>query len=101
MVSIESAFQRLSEYIYHQLPMLNAPGIGVGVTDRERILHGGFFGLANREAGTPVTPKTLFQIGSISKSFASIVLLQLQEQGLLDINDPMAKYLPWFEIQSE
>ena len=101
MVSTERAFQRLSEYIDRQLPMLNAPGIAVGVTDRERISHTGFFGLANQEAGTPVTPETLFQIGSISKSFTSIVMLQLQEQGLLDINDPVTIYLPWFEIQSE
>jgi len=101
MVSMERAFQRLSEYIDRQLPRLNAPGIAFGITDRERILHTGYFGLASREAGTPVKPDTLFQIGSISKSFASIVLLQLQEQGLLDINDPVTKYLPWFEIQSE
>ena len=101
MVSTESAFQRLSEFIERQLPTLNAPGIAIGLTNREQILHVGVYGLANREAEQPVTPETLFQIGSISKSFASIVLLQLHEQGLLDINDPVTKHLPWFEIQSE
>jgi len=101
LVSTESAFQRLSKIIERQLPTLNAPGIAIGITHRERGLHVGFFGLANRDMGKPVSPETLFQIGSISKSFTSIILLQLQEQGLLDINDPVAKYLPWFEIQSE
>ena len=101
MVSTESAFQCLSEIIERELPTLNAPGIAIGISHRERILHAGFYGLAHCEAGKPVTPETLFQIGSISKSFTSIVLLQLQEQGLLDINDPVTKYLPWFEIQSE
>lgn len=101
MVSIESALSRLSTLIGCQLPTLNAPGIAIGLTQRERILHVGFYGLANREAKKPVTQETLFQIGSISKSFTSIVLLQLQEQGLLDINDPVKKYLPWFEIPSE
>jgi CubicO group peptidase (beta-lactamase class C family) len=101
MVSTESAFQRLSEFIKRQLPTLNAPGIAIGITHRERILHAGFYGLADREVGKLVNPETLFQIGSISKSFTSIVLLQLQEQGLLDINDPVTKYLPWFEVQSE
>ena len=101
MVSIENAFQRLSEYIERQLPTLNATGIAIGLTYREQILHVGFYGLANRDAGHPVTSETLFQIGSISKSFTSIILLQLQEQGMLDINDPVTQYLPWFEIQSE
>jgi len=101
LVSTKSVFQRLSELIERRLPTLNAPGIAIGITHRERTLHADVFGLANQEAGQPVTPETLFQIGSISKSFTSIVLLQLQEQGLLDINDPVAKYLPWFEIQSE
>jgi len=101
MVSTEIAFQRLSEYIEHQLPTLNAPGVAIGLTHREQILHVGVYGLANREAEHPVTPETLFQIGSVSKSFTSIALLQLQEQGLLDINDPVIKYLPWFEIQSQ
>lgn len=101
MVSTGSAFQRLSELIERQLPTLNAPGIAIGLTHRERILHVGYFGLADRETGKPVQPDTLFQIGSISKSFTSILLLQLQEQGALDINDPVTKYLPWFDIQSE
>ena len=101
MISIESALPRLNEFIERQTPTLNAPGIAIGLTYREHILHVGVYGLANQEAGKTVTPKTLFQIGSISKSFTSIVLLQLQEQGLLDINDPVTKYLPWFEIQSE
>jgi len=101
MVSIEGAIQRLSEFIERRLPTLNAPGIAIGITNREGILHADFYGSANRETGEAVTPKTLFQIGSISKSFTSILLLQLQEEGLLDINDPVTKYLPWFEIKSE
>lgn len=101
MNSIESAIPRLKEFIESQYPTLNAPGIAIGLTHREQILHVCVFGLANREAGKAVTLETLFQIGSISKSFTSMILLQLQEQGLLDINEPVTKYLPWFNIQSE
>jgi len=100
MVSTKSASQRLSELIERHLPTLNAPGIAIGITHRERLLHADVFGLANQEAGQAVTPETLFQIGSISKSFTSILLLQLQEQGLLDINDPVTNYLPWFKVHS-
>jgi D-alanyl-D-alanine carboxypeptidase len=101
LVSTKSTFQRLSEVIERHLPTFNTPGVAIGITHRDRTLHADVFGLANQEAGQPVTPKTLFQIGSISKSFTSIALLQLQEQGLLDINDPVTKYLSWFKVQSK
>ena len=101
MDSTKSTFRCLSKIIQRQLPTLNAPGVVIGITNRERILHAGNFGLAHREAGLPVIPETLFQIGSISKSFTSIILLQLQEQGALSIDDPVTKYLPWFLVQSE
>lgn len=101
MVSNQNASQRLSDFIKSRLSTLNAPGIAIGITHRDRLIHVDCYGLANREVGKPVSPETLFQIGSISKSFTSIVLLQLQEQGLLDINEPVTKYLPWFEVQSE
>ncbi len=101
MVFTERASQHLREYIERQLPTLNAPGVAIGLTHRERVLYVGSYGLANRETGEAVTPDTLFEIGSISKSFASIILLQLQEQGILDVNDPVKKHLPWFEVPSE
>jgi len=101
LVSTQSAFQNLSDHIERRLSTLNAPGLAIGITHREQVLHAGYFGLAHREAGILVTPETLFQIGSISKSFTSIVLLQLQEQGLLDIDNPITNYLPWFKVQSE
>ncbi len=101
MIALESAFQRLSESIEQQLPTFNAPGVAIGITNREQVLHASLHGLAKIDTGEAVTSETLFQIGSISKSFTSILLLQLQEQGLLNIDDPLKKHLPWFEIQSK
>lgn len=46
-------------------------------------------------------PDHLLEIGSISKSFAAIVALQLSAEGLLDLHAPITDYLPWFEVQSE
>jgi CubicO group peptidase (beta-lactamase class C family) len=44
---------------------------------------------------------TLFEIGSISKSFTSVVLMQLHEEGLVDLHEPVTTYLPWFKVKSE
>lgn len=101
MVAFQSAVQCLEEFIARNREALNSPGIAIGLTDRGSLLHVGEYGYANLDAQTPVQPHTLFEIGSISKAFTSIVLLQLQEQGLLNIDAPVTQYLPWFKVQSD
>ncbi|MDI3270648.1 MAG: serine hydrolase, partial [Bacillota bacterium] len=51
------------------------------------------YGSRDLETGLPATPRTLYGIGSITKSFTAIALLQLQEKGLLSLEDPVARYL--------
>jgi len=100
LANYQDALDRLNATIERKIEALNAPGLVIGLTDRDRLLFVGTYGLANRDTQTPVTPETLFQIGSISKAFTSIVLLQLQEQGLLHLDDPVTRHLPWFAVQS-
>jgi CubicO group peptidase (beta-lactamase class C family) len=101
LADLRGAFERLDAFIEHQMQALSYPGLAIGVTDHQRLLFVGNYGWAHCEIRQPITPETLFQIGSISKSFTSIVLLQLQEQGFLSIDDSVKRYLPWFEIQSD
>ena len=79
----------------------NRPGVAVGITDRDKTLRVSSYGYSNVDAKTPLTPNTLFQIGSISKSFASLLLLQMRDQGLVDLRKPVKSYLPWLEIRSK
>ena len=52
------------------------------------------YGLANHEHGIANTPTTKFRIGSVTKQFTAVAILQLQEQGLVDVQAPIANYLP-------
>ncbi len=101
MATIEQAFKRLDLYIEQNMKAYNVPGIAVAVTNREKLLHVSTCGYADVAARIPVTPEVLFEIGSIGKSFTSIALLQLQQEGLLDLHKPVTHYLPWFKVQSE
>jgi CubicO group peptidase (beta-lactamase class C family) len=74
------------------------PGIAIGLTDLDGQTVVRTYGLANVEAAAPVEPDTLFEIGSIGKTFTAIVMLQLAEEGRLDLNAPVAAVLPWFEM---
>ena len=54
------------------------------------------YGYADLETKTPVTPDTLFELGSTSKAFTALAALQLEREGLIRLDDPVSKYLPWF-----
>jgi D-alanyl-D-alanine carboxypeptidase len=101
VIDFEEAFERLDQFIAQNMKASKIPGMAVAVTDRERLLRVSTYGYADVAAQSPVTPETLFQIGSISKSFTSIACLQLWEEGRLDLHAPVTRYLPRFEVRSE
>ncbi len=96
----EAAFTHFDRYIERQMAADNTPGLALALTDRERTLRVATYGFADLAARTPVTPDTLFEIGSIGKSFTSLALLQEREAGNLDLQAPVARYLPWFAVRS-
>ena len=79
---------------------LNVPGLVVGVTDRGKTLAVFTHGYADLKARQPVTQQTLFEIGSISKSFTAIALMRAFDEGRFDPQRPVSTYLPWFLVRS-
>jgi len=74
------------------------PGVAVGVSRRGRRLLGKGYGHRDREAGHEVTENTVFGIGSVTKSFTAMAVLQLEEDGKLSVHDPVRKHLPEFKV---
>ena len=101
MSRLEAVFTRLDRYIEIRMQAANTPGMAVALTDREKLLRISTYGYSDIAVQIPVRPDTLFEIGSISKSFTSIVLMQLREEGMLDLHEPVSRYLPWFDVKSE
>ena len=64
-------------------------------------MWGGGFGYADIETKKPVTLDTRFRIASISKTFTAVGILQLRDAGALCLDDPVSKYLDWFDLQYE
>ncbi|UWZ84051.1 serine hydrolase domain-containing protein [Occallatibacter riparius] len=93
--------EKLDAFITAYMPMMNAPGLSLGLTDAEKALRAAGYGYANVELRQPVTTDHLFQIGSITKSFVALVLLQLRDEGKLDVQKPVLDYLPGLPIVTE
>ncbi len=78
-----------------------ASGFAVAVVDRDQIIYSRGFGLRDRENNLPVTPNTLFAIGSCSKAFTSAILGQLQQETDLSLDDRPAKYIEGFQFYND
>lgn len=75
-------------------------GASVALVDGESIVWSEGFGFTSRSNKVKVTGDTLFHVGSISKSFTALGVLKAADKGLLALDDPIKKHLPWFSINS-
>jgi len=98
MPGLEDAFDRIGATAEHHLEASHAAGLALAVTDREEVLGVVCRGLAEVAANKPVRPETRFQIGSISKSFASLIALQEVAAGRLDLHVSVNELLPWLGL---
>ncbi len=90
----DDALTALADYARAELAAWGLPGMTLSVTDAEGFVATLTLGWADRERGVPVGPRHLFQIGSISKSFIALTVLALADQGRIDLDAPLARYLP-------
>lgn len=72
----------------------DGPGAAVVVMRGGKIVYQGGRGMADIAGGKPITPDTVFRLGSITKQFAAAVIVQLAQEGKLSLDDPLSKFLP-------
>jgi D-alanyl-D-alanine carboxypeptidase len=93
--------QRLfAAWMEGQLLNRGLPGVVVGVVAGDDLVWARGFGLANVEAGVPMTPQTKFRMASHSKLFTAIAIVQLRDEGKLHLDDPVSRHLPWFRVKT-
>jgi CubicO group peptidase (beta-lactamase class C family) len=93
----ETDFNAIDAYIEDQMDNLGIPGMALGIIQDGQIAHLQGFGVAD-SSGRVVTSQTPFIIASISKTFTALAVMQLVEAGKLELDEPVQKYLPWFEL---
>ena len=94
------AFEALDRYVAQYLAELGAPGLTLALADAGGVRRVVCYGLDEPDGGVPLRTEQLFEIGSISKSFVALCLLQLRDEGRLELSRPVASYLPWLRIES-
>lgn len=70
------------------------PGCALGVYSAGKVLYAHGYGMADLNLGVPITPQTVFDIGSTSKQFTAASILLLAQDGKLSLSDDVHKYIP-------
>lgn len=90
-------FDAIDDDLRVQLDQLDVPGMSLGIVHGNQIVHLAGFGDAD-DSGRRVTPQTPFYVGSISKSFTALAVMQLVESGAIELDAAVRTYLPWFGL---
>ncbi len=85
----------IDEYINARMRSARIPGLALAIVKGSRIVYSKGYGHPD-SSGRPVTPQTPFMIGSITKSFTALAVMQLVEAGKVDLDAPVHHYIPWF-----
>ena len=93
-------WDQLSHYIEELMEKFNVPGVSIGILNSGEVLSAGF-GITSVENPLPTTNKTLFQVGSITKTFTCTAIMRLVEKGKIDLDAPLRSYFPGFKVSDE
>jgi CubicO group peptidase (beta-lactamase class C family) len=88
----------LDAFVDEQLKEWKVPGVALVVVQDGKVILSKGYGMRNLKERLPVTPQTLFAIGSSTKAITAFTLLQLVDDGKLDLDKPVRDYLPDFRL---
>ncbi len=92
-----NSYDAIDTYLEQEMRRLNIPGASLVIVEGDQIVHTRGFGLARPGGETP-TAQTPFVIGSLTKSFTAVAVMQLVEAGKVELDAPVQAYLPWFRV---
>lgn len=99
--NLDSLKMVFSERIERTMSEYNIVGASVMVVSKDSIIWEDNFGFANSELNQPITSKTIFGLGSVTKVFTSTATMQLVDQGVVDLDLPFSNYLKSFDINGD
>ncbi len=99
VVSEKEALEAIEKAVEEKRLKLNIPGAALVIVRNDRVILQKGFGLRDVAAGLPVTPETLFAIGSCTKTFTAMAAVISADEGKLSLDDAPKKYLPYFKLR--
>ena len=95
---LSTRLNAIEKAIESQRSTLHIPGVALVIVKDDKVIYNKGFGLRDVERSLPVTPDTLFSIGSSTKAFTAATVLMSEEEKKLSLADSPKKYLPYFKL---
>jgi len=92
--------QYMSAFIRKEIKKEKITGLSIALVDDQKIVWSQGFGFADKKNKIPASDQTRYRAGSISKTFTAMAIMQLHEQGKLNINSPLTHYVPELQIKT-
>jgi CubicO group peptidase (beta-lactamase class C family)/D-alanyl-D-alanine dipeptidase len=89
--------ERLTPFIEREVRQKKLPALSIALVDDQKIVWARGFGFADPKAKIAASADTIYRVGSVSKLFTDVAVMQLVERGVLDLDAPLTKYLPDFK----
>lgn len=83
-----------ADSVFQRFDRTDSPGCALGVYQDGKVLYARGYGMASLQHGVSLSPRSVLDVGSISKQFTAMAILILQKEGKLSIDDPIRKYIP-------
>lgn len=94
-------FKAVDDFMLERMAFFEIPGTTLSLIKDNKIIYTQTYGVSNSKTNTPVTSKTLFEAGSITKLVFAFAAMRLYERGVLNLDKPLYEYLPHDEIEDE
>lgn len=90
----------LEKLIEHEVKAQGLPAVSISLVADGKIVWSQGFGYQDPSKKTPATAETAYRVGSVSKLFTDLALMQLVDEGRIDLDAPVKNYLPTFEVKN-
>ncbi|MBS7620668.1 serine hydrolase [Candidatus Bathyarchaeota archaeon] len=91
----------LEDFIFEKISKTHLPGLSIAIIENGKLAYSKGFCFRDLEYGFRATPETLYGVGSVTKSFTALSIMQLEEKGKLSLEDPVRKHIPQLNLEPE
>src|SRR5213593_927787 len=94
--------QQLQPLLEQFVQWQEIPGLAIGIVEHNQLVYAHVFGVKHLgRPADPLTTRSLFHMASITKPFVGTAIMQLVERGIVDLDAPAVKYLPYFRLADD
>jgi CubicO group peptidase (beta-lactamase class C family) len=93
-----NTISQMTAYIESSMAQSNVTGLSIALVDGQNVVWARGFGYADKENNIPAEADTIYEIASVSKTFAATAIMRLVEEGRINIDKPLTTYLLGFSI---